>query len=156
MHYIKDTIYSLLDQKILVHINIIYCHDLGVCDYRQGMDWWMDLLTTYIHHLELQVITAISLISILYKSQQHPLNLLPACCVFSSHFLAMAFHSGKSSTSYTHVVTVQQNHTTGHLSTANSTIVLSLLGLPCRAQLNWQPSNNWVLDWRPFHRLTFN
>jgi hypothetical protein len=30
--------------------------------YKRGMDWWMDLLTTYTHHLELQVITALLLI----------------------------------------------------------------------------------------------
>jgi hypothetical protein len=23
---------------------------VGLCDYRRGMDWWMDLLTTCIHH----------------------------------------------------------------------------------------------------------
>jgi hypothetical protein len=38
-----------------------------VCGYRRGMDWWMDLLTTCTHHSELQVITAPSLISTLYK-----------------------------------------------------------------------------------------
>jgi hypothetical protein len=41
-----------------------------VCDYRQGMDWWMDLLTPYTHHLEL-----LSPISTLYRSSQHPLSL---------------------------------------------------------------------------------
>jgi hypothetical protein len=40
-----------------------YCRDLVMCDYRRGMDWWLDLPTTCIHHLELQVITALSLIS---------------------------------------------------------------------------------------------
>jgi hypothetical protein len=48
-------------------------------DYRQDMDWRMDSsLTTYTHHSELQVITALSLISTLYKSSQHPLSLFPA------------------------------------------------------------------------------
>jgi hypothetical protein len=32
------------------------------------MDWWMDLLTTYTHHSELWVITALSLSFTLYKS----------------------------------------------------------------------------------------
>jgi hypothetical protein len=32
-----------------------------VCDCRRDLDWWMDLLTTYTHNLELQVITALSL-----------------------------------------------------------------------------------------------
>jgi hypothetical protein len=48
------------------------CHEM--CDYRRGMGWWMDLLTTYTHHLEIQVITTLSLISTLYKSLQHPLS----------------------------------------------------------------------------------
>jgi hypothetical protein len=44
----------------------------------------MDLLTTYTHHSELHVTTALSLISTLYRSSQHPLSLLPVCCVFIS------------------------------------------------------------------------
>jgi hypothetical protein len=32
-----------------------YCDDLRVCDYRRGMDWWMDLLNTYTHHSELEL-----------------------------------------------------------------------------------------------------
>jgi hypothetical protein len=31
----------------------IYCHDLGVCHYRRGMDWILNLLTICIHHSEL-------------------------------------------------------------------------------------------------------
>jgi hypothetical protein len=44
-----------LSQMNLVCILLFhsYCHDLGVCDYRRGMDWWMDLLTTCVHHSEL-------------------------------------------------------------------------------------------------------
>jgi hypothetical protein len=34
---------------------IKYCHELGVRDYRRGMD----LLTTCLHHSELQAITAL-------------------------------------------------------------------------------------------------
>jgi hypothetical protein len=37
------------------------------------------------------------------------------------------------------------------LSTVNSTIAPSLLSLPCRSQLNYQPSTNCVSGWRPFH-----
>jgi hypothetical protein len=68
-----------------------------VCRYRWGMDWWMDLLTTYTHHSELQVITALSLISTLYKSL-HAMS-SPACSVLISHSLAMASNSGDSSAS---------------------------------------------------------
>jgi hypothetical protein len=42
-----------------------------MCDCRLDLD----LLTTYTHDTELQVITALSLISTLNKSQQHPLSL---------------------------------------------------------------------------------
>jgi hypothetical protein len=38
------------------------------CDYRRGLDSWPDLLITCIHHTKLQIITALSLIT-LYKSQ---------------------------------------------------------------------------------------
>jgi hypothetical protein len=52
-------------------INIVMC----MCDYRRGMDWWMDLLTTYTHDSELQAITAPPLISTIHKSLQHPLSI---------------------------------------------------------------------------------
>jgi hypothetical protein len=72
---------------------------LFMCEYRQGMDWWMDLLKTYTHHSKLQVITGLSLISILYKSPQHPLSFLPACCIIISRSLTTASYSGDSSAS---------------------------------------------------------
>jgi hypothetical protein len=59
----------------------------------------MDLLTICIHHWELQAITTPSLISTLYKSPHHLLNLFPACCVFHSRSLAAASNSGDSSAS---------------------------------------------------------
>jgi hypothetical protein len=31
----------------------LYCHIFGVCDYRWGMDWISDLLTTCMHHSRL-------------------------------------------------------------------------------------------------------
>jgi hypothetical protein len=48
------------------------------------MEWWMNLLIAYIHHSEVQVITALSLISAHYKSPQHPLSLFPAWYVFKA------------------------------------------------------------------------
>jgi hypothetical protein len=45
-----------------------------VCDNRRGMDSWTDLMTTYTHHWELQVITALSLISTLHKSLAHAMS----------------------------------------------------------------------------------
>jgi hypothetical protein len=50
------------------------CHNLGMTT--EGvLDRWKDLLTTYTQHSELQVITALLLISTLYKSEQHLLSL---------------------------------------------------------------------------------
>jgi hypothetical protein len=46
------------------------------------LDWILDLLTTYTHDLELQVITVPLLISTIHKSPQHPLNLFQ--CAVSS------------------------------------------------------------------------
>jgi hypothetical protein len=59
----------------------------------------MDLLTIYTHRSKLQVITALSVISTLYKSPQHQLKLFPACRVFISRSLATASNSGDSSAS---------------------------------------------------------
>jgi hypothetical protein len=64
---------------------------------RRGIDWILDLLTT--HHSELQVITALSLISTLYKSSQYLLS-FPACCVFNSRSLATASNTWESSASH--------------------------------------------------------
>jgi hypothetical protein len=77
-----------------------------LCEYIRGMDWWMDLLTTYIHHSELQVTTALSIISTLYKSPQHLLNLFPAC-LFISRSLATASNSGDYSASRAQVLSSQ-------------------------------------------------
>jgi hypothetical protein len=113
------------------------------CHCSWGMDWWVELLTTYTHHSELQVITALSLISTLYKSPQHPLSLFPAFCAFISHSLETASNSGDSWLHtlrfYLHSLLCRT-----HLSTDSRTIVPSHLSLPCRAQLNWQPSTELV------------
>jgi hypothetical protein len=65
-------------------------------DYRRGVDWWMALLTTYVHRSELQVITAPLLISTLYKSPQQQLSHFPACSVFNSRSPAMHSSNGDS------------------------------------------------------------
>jgi hypothetical protein len=51
---------------------ILFSHSMNDC--RRGLDWWMDLLATYTHDSELQVITASPLISIIHKSPQHSLS----------------------------------------------------------------------------------
>jgi hypothetical protein len=65
----------------------------------------LDLLITCTHHSELQVITALSLISTFYKSQQHLLSLFQHDAFISS-CLATASNSGDSSAFPAHVVTV--------------------------------------------------
>jgi hypothetical protein len=60
-------------------------------------------LSTYTHDSELQVVTALSLISTHYKSPQHPLSILPVCCVIS-HSLATASSSGDSSALHAQVL----------------------------------------------------
>jgi hypothetical protein len=68
------------------------------CEYRRGLDWWMDLLTTYTHDSELETITVPLLISTFPKSPQHPLSLFfPICCIFISCSLATASNSWDSS-----------------------------------------------------------
>jgi hypothetical protein len=79
----------------------------------------MDLLTTYTHHSELEVITTLSLISTLHKSQQHLLTFFfPACCDFISRSLATASNSGDFSASHAQVIFSQppvQNSTDSRL-----------------------------------------
>jgi hypothetical protein len=47
-----------------------------MCDYRRSLNWRLDSLTTLAHDSELQVLTAPSLISTLYKSPKHTLRVL--------------------------------------------------------------------------------
>jgi hypothetical protein len=97
----------------------------------------MDLLTTYTHDLELQAITALSLIYTLYKSPQHPLSF------FQPAASSPAFPWQRLLT-----MEILQFHAPSFIFTAsrvellltiNSTIAPSLFSLPCRAQLNWAP-----------------
>jgi hypothetical protein len=91
-------------------------------DYTRRMDWWMDLFTTYTRQSELEVFTALSLISTIHKSPHHPLNIFPACCSFISRFLATAFNSGNSSASRVQVLSLQsplQNSTLNWKLTTN-------------------------------------
>jgi hypothetical protein len=64
-----------------------------MCDYRRGMDWLMDLLTTYTHHPEPQIITALSLISTLHD------KFSPAYSVPTSRCLVTALKNRDTSTS---------------------------------------------------------
>jgi hypothetical protein len=59
------------------------------------------------HHSELQVITAPLLISTIHRTPQHPLSLLPACCIFNSRFLSTDCNSGYSSASRAQVLLTQ-------------------------------------------------
>jgi hypothetical protein len=63
-------------------------------DYRRGLDWWVDLLTTYTYNSELQVITALSLICTLYESL-HP-KCSPTCNVLTSRCLVTNINGDSS------------------------------------------------------------
>jgi hypothetical protein len=127
-------------------------------DYRRGMDWWME----YIDHSDLQVITALLLISTIHKSTQHPLNPFPAYCVFQSfisHSLPMVSKSGDSSASCSRVLSSQpslQNspstnnsyagghftpisYSSLHRQTFNWQRSLTLFFTDSRTQLTWSP-----------------
>jgi hypothetical protein len=67
-------------------INIVMC--IWCCDYRRGMDWIFGLLTTYTHHSELHVITALSLIYTLHFTVTHT-----GFSVFTSRTLATDFNT---------------------------------------------------------------
>jgi hypothetical protein len=87
----------------------------------------MYLLTTLTHNSELQAITALSLISTFYKSQQQPLS-LSQLAFFTNRSLATAFNSGGSSASSSQV----------------------LLSQP-PVQNSCQLTINWIPGWRPLH-----
>jgi hypothetical protein len=80
------------------------CHVSRVCDYKWGMDWILDLLTTYTHHLELHVITALLLIFTLHSSLQHHLSLPQPAVSSTSRSLATASNSEDSSASRAQVL----------------------------------------------------
>jgi hypothetical protein len=66
----------------------------------------LDLLTSYIPHSELHVITALSLVSKLHKSQQHPLSILQPAAYITC-FPGTASNSGDSSASRPQVLLSQ-------------------------------------------------
>jgi hypothetical protein len=106
----------------------------------RGVDWWIDLLTTYTHNSELQVITALLVISTLYKLSHHSLSLFPACCSFIIRSITTATNSGGSLVSSPQVLLWQppvQNST--HSTRAPFFSPL------CRAHLNCQPSTELVV-----------
>jgi hypothetical protein len=61
----------------------------------------------HLHHSELQVITALSLMSTRLKSPHNPKSLFPACCVVIRRSLATASNSGGSSASRAQVLSSQ-------------------------------------------------
>jgi hypothetical protein len=85
------------------------------CDYWQGLDRRLDLLTTLTHDLWLRLLMASSLISTVYKLLQHTLSLFSLLCLhqsfrsngikqrrlfsFSAHFFARWLSSASSKSS---------------------------------------------------------
>jgi hypothetical protein len=66
------------------------------------MDWILDLLTIYTHHLELQIITALLLSSTIHISLHAKCP--PVCNVFNSHFLVTDGNSRNPSASLAKVL----------------------------------------------------
>jgi hypothetical protein len=77
-----------------------------MCDYRRGLDWWLDLLTTYTHDSELRNYSAVANLSNL---QITPANTKssPASSVFAGRFLVTDVNSLVSSASRAEVLPSQ-------------------------------------------------
>jgi hypothetical protein len=65
-------------------------------DYKRGLDWWLDLFTTY--RSWLQVTTELSLIDTFYNSLKQALR-ISVFCVFTNRCLVMASNTVASSAS---------------------------------------------------------
>jgi hypothetical protein len=102
--------------------SFLYCNVVWVT--RLGMDWWMDLLTTYTHPL--RTTSNYSAIANLHNSQITTATAepYPACCVFTSCSLATASNSGDHSASHAQVLPVRQ---------------ISCSWTVCFPQLSWDP-----------------
>jgi hypothetical protein len=92
---------SMLSPVLNSAFDIVAC----ICDYRWGLDWWIDLLTTYAHGTT----SNYSAIANLHTSQitTASAKYFPACCVFTSLSLATASNSGDSSASHAQVLSSQ-------------------------------------------------
>jgi hypothetical protein len=66
-------------------------------DYRQGFDWWPDLLNTYIHNSQLQV--NYSIIANLHTLQITRAHAKSSQSAFTSRFLITDLNNGDSSAS---------------------------------------------------------
>jgi hypothetical protein len=98
----------------------------------------MDVLTTYTHNTEPQLITVSPLISTILKSPQHLLSLLqPAVSSPAVPWQRILQWRSFSFPRSGPLVTAAPAEL---LSTVNSTIAPSLLSLLCRVQLKYQPS----------------
>jgi hypothetical protein len=100
-------VYKRMEYNVRFQVSYLWLRRTLSCIYVCDGVWIgeLDLLTTCTHHTELQVITALFLISLLYKSQHTKRPL--ACSVSNSCSLAMASNSGDSSASHAHIVTVR-------------------------------------------------
>jgi hypothetical protein len=94
------TVFTRILGNSVWNVNIVTC----MCDYRRGLDCWMDLLTTYTRGLELQVITTPPL-----TSTHHHSNSWAFCqpAVLTSHSLATDSNRGDSSASHAQVLASQ-------------------------------------------------
>jgi hypothetical protein len=74
-----------------------------VCDYRRCMHWWMDLLTTYTDDSEVQVITAlllISTLSLLSLHESYPGNGFYTSITVTKTHVKSSFHNRTLANNY--------------------------------------------------------
>jgi hypothetical protein len=79
------------------------CLNFVTCDYRCGLDWSMDLLTTYIHDSWTTNYNATADLNNSQITTAHAMP-FPAFCVFTSRSLATASNSDDSSASRAQVL----------------------------------------------------
>jgi hypothetical protein len=120
---------SVRDSPTYVHI-VTY---LRVCDYRRGIDWWMDLLTTYIHHSELHFTDH-------WHTQTNVLSLLQSTLAVSWQWL---LPSGDSSAPA--LWSSSSQLTVHNCCQVTSQLTGSQAGSHCTPT-----------SWSSLHRLTFN
>jgi hypothetical protein len=118
----------------------------SMCDNRRGLDWWMDLLTTYTSNY--------SATANLHNSQittEH-FKPFPACCVFTSRSLATAANSGDSSASRAHFL-YSQPLLQNALWTESEAYVMTD---GQQASLSWNKTTFWGLRPDVYYCLTIS
>jgi hypothetical protein len=141
---------------------IKYCYVLGVCvcvcvceretDYRQNMEWILDLLTQLGTTNNSRTIVDLHTLQITVANSKS----FPASIVFSRCFLVTDINSGDLSASHPQILPVWQISHSWTFSVPSSTIVSCLFSLPCRAELSVEWFAPVVFLITTLHGLTEN